>query len=299
MPGVDPAKFGLPPFAALRFEQPAVGLEGLVADYFVFDSQGPQVQNVTNWMLPTAPVVRLTLAQAPILVEVARGKWLRRPTAAFYGPTSRACRVTTNGGVTIGATLTPSGAARLTDLDMSRHLDGVIDLDMIVGASASEDLVEQLRNSDQGAAVKAILDGFFVQAMSQPHRREPEIRSLAQALQDEELDSVAELGARLELPTYTVRRLAKRYFGFLPMTLIARTRFMRSLMAMTEVGAVRGYEAIDPAYFDASHFLRDCKRFLGMTARQFLAMDTAYLDITLRARRAVLGSSHPILDKLV
>lgn len=297
-PGVDPVDFGLPDFAALRYERPAGALDGLVSDYFVFDSEGPQVQNVTNWMLPTGPVIRITLTQHPILVETETGGWHRRPTAALYGPATRARRVTTNGGVTIGATLKPAGVARLANIEMAEHLDDVIELDRIFGSAVTDALVESLRTSDQGPAVKPILDEFFLRSMPIPHRRERDIRRLDRALLSEDVQSLADLQAFLNLPTYTVRRLAKRYFGFLPVTLIARTRFMRSLMAVMETGAVRGYHMIDPGYFDTSHFLRDCKRFLGMTARQFLAMDTGYLDITIRARRAIIGAENPILDKV-
>ena len=297
VPGVDPTLFGLPPFAALRFERPAAGLHGLISDYFVFDSHGPNAKNVTNWMLPTDPVIRLTLTPEPIFVETGEGSWVRRPTAALFGPATKACRVRTNGGATIGATLTSAGVARLADIDMSRHLDGIVELDRIVGGSAAAQLVADLRASNQGPDAKPILDEFFLQTMSCPHRRESSIRSFDRALRQDDLESASDLGTRLALPPHTVQRLTKCFFGFPPQTLITRTRFMRSLMAITEAGATRGYSSIDAGYFDTSHFLRDCKRFLGMTARQFMALDTAYLDIVIRARRAVIGAGSPILDK--
>jgi AraC-like DNA-binding protein len=296
-PGVDPGLFKVPPFAAIRYERPAATLRGLVSDYFVFDSEGPEAQNVTNWMLPTDPVIRLTLTSAPILVEMGEDSWVRRPTAAFYGPATRARRVRTNGGVTIGAGLTAAGVARLADLDLSRHRDGIVELERIVDAHAAARLVADLRASDQGPDAKPILDAFFLQAMSRPHRSEGRIRDFDRALRQQELETASDFGARLGLPPHTLRRLANRHFGFPSQTLIARTRFMRSLMAITEAGATKGYAAIDAAYFDTSHFLRDCKRFLGMTARQFMALDTTYLDVVVRARRAVIGTGSPILDK--
>jgi AraC-like DNA-binding protein len=296
-PGVDPGLFELPPYAVLRYERPAAELRGLVSDYFVFDSEGPQAQNVLNWMLPTDPVIRLTLASAPILVEMGEDNWVRRPTAALYGPATSARRVRTNGGVTIGAALTPAGVARLADLDLSRHRDGIVELERIVDPPAAARLVADLRASDQGPEAKPILDAFFLRAMARPHPREDRIRAFDRALRREELESASDLGTRLGLPPHTLRRLANRHFGFPSQTLIARTRFMRSLMAITEAGATKGYAAIDAGYFDTSHFLRDCKRFLGMTARQFMALDTNYLDVVVRARRAVIGTGSPILDR--
>lgn len=295
-PGVDLRGLGMPDFVAIRFEEPAAELKALISDYFVMDSEGPLSLNATTWMLPTGPTIRLTLTDGPIHYEAEPDVWLRRPTAGFYGPGTKACRVVTNGGVTIGITLTAAGAARLEAPDLSTLGDGFVELSALTGDAACEDLVANLRASDMGADAKPILDRFFAKVLARPHRRETAILRLQRALQDGDTTSVEHLGDKVGLPGHTLRRLALRHFGFTPRTLLARTRFMRSLMGLRQEGAMKGYGDIDVAYFDTSHFLRDCKRFLGMTAKRFLALDTAYLHVVIRARTAVLGTGNPILD---
>jgi len=80
------------------------------------------------------------------------------------------------------------------------------------------------------------------------------------------------------------------HFGFPPKTLLMRARLLRSILALKlSGGSQTGYSAIDPAYFDDSHFVRDARRFLGMTPRQFLQLETPYLNASMRARAMVFG----------
>ncbi|MGE3692212.1 MAG: hypothetical protein AB7F98_12630 [Novosphingobium sp.] len=65
--------------------------------------------------------------------------------------------------------------------------------------------------------------------------------------------------------------LCDRNFGFTPNLLLRRARFLRSFAAIEQLPWGQWTGAIDPAYFDQSHFIRDCHRFLGTTPSRFLA----------------------------
>lgn len=294
-PGIDPALFKLRPYTALRYERPDPVLEGLIGDYFVFDSEGPEAMNAVEWMLPNWPVVRFVLAERPITVEARDWRWSPLLEAGFYGTTSQAMRHTSSGGVTIGVSLTPAGIARLLDIDVSRYRNRMVPLDTLLPPADCSALVEELRQSDQGPAVKPILDRFFLSHMAHPHPAEADIAALNRLLLDERFQSACEVAEELGMHPQTLRRLSLKRFGFPPKMLMMRTRFMRSLIALKETGATEGYGRIDSAYTDASHFLRDSERFLGMTARRFLNLETPFLDMVLRARRLVLGAPTPTL----
>lgn len=289
-PGVDPADFALHADTALRYERPDPALEGLIGDYFVFDSQGRHADGAVEWMLPNWPVIRFVLADRPITVETPAWHWTLLE-AGFYGTTSRAMKHTSHGGVTIGLSLTPAGIARLLDIDVSHYRDRMVPLADLLPPADCAALVAELRASDRGPAVKAILDRFFRAHMARAHPAEPEIAALNRLLLDDRMESAADLARELGMPLHTLRRLARRRFGFPPKLLLMRTRFLRSLIALKETGATQGYQAIDAAYTDASHFLRDSERFLGMTARRFLKIETPFLDSALRARKIVLGAA--------
>jgi len=294
-PGIDPARFKLRPDTTLRYERPAPALEGLIGDYFVFDSEGPEAMGAVEWMLPNWPVIRFVLAERPITVETRDWRWSPLLEAGFYGTTSQAMRHTSSGGVTIGVSLTPAGIARLLDIDVSLYRDRMVPLDELLPPADCNALVGELRGSNQGPAVKPILDRFFLLHMARPHPAEDDIAALNRLLLDDRFQSAREIARELGMQAHTLRRLSLKRFGFPTKMLMMRTRFMRSLIALKETGATQGYGAIDSAYTDASHFLRDSERFLGMTARRFLKLETPFLDAVLRARQLVLGASTPTL----
>ena len=67
-------------------------------------------------------------------------------------------------------------------------------------------------------------------------------------------------------------RICKLTFGFTPKLLLCRERFLRSFAAIIPLPRGSWAEAIDPAYVDQSHFIRDSHRFLGMCPSDFLAL---------------------------
>jgi len=55
--------------------------------------------------------------------------------------------------------------------------------------------------------------------------------------------------------------------------LLRRQRFMRSLTQFMLDPGVNWSDAIDGSYHDQAQFVRDCRQFLGMTPRQYAALD--------------------------
>ncbi|AMO72856.1 hypothetical protein [Sphingorhabdus sp. M41] len=297
-PGIDPAWFELRAGTAMRWEQPDKALEGLIGDYFIFDSEGPESIGASEWMLPNWPTIRLVLAENPMTIEAPDWRWSPLPEAGFYGPTSRIMKHISDGGVTVGVSMTPAGVARLFDIDLSLYRDRMVRLQSLLPVGC-EALVAELRASDRGPAVKSILDRFFLAQMKLPHPAEAQIIALNRLLLDENFQNVRELSRALELPIHSLARLACKRFGYPPKILLTRTRFLRSLIALKQAGTARGYSVIDEAYTDASHFLRDSERFLGMTTRRFLKLDTPFLDAILRARQLILGTATPTLGPAI
>ncbi|PHR95387.1 MAG: hypothetical protein COA68_17360 [Oceanobacter sp.] len=298
MPGIDPAKFKLLSHGAMRWEQPHESLEGLIGDYFIFDSEGPLSIGSVEWMLPNWPVIRFALAANPMTIEGPDWRWSPLLEAGFYGPTSRVLKHTSSGGVTIGVSLTPAGVARLFDIDVSQYRDRMVPLQSVL-PDGCEELVAELRASDQGPAVKAIFDRFFLARMKRPHPAEPKIMALNRLLLDQEIQNVRDLASAINLPIHSLARLAKKRFGFPTKMLLTRTRFLRSLIALKLADSLHDYRLIDESYSDTSHFLRDSERFLGMTARRFLKLDTPFLDAVLRARQLILGTATPALGPAI
>lgn len=287
-PGVSAADFRLPPNTALRFERPDPRLAGYITNYHVLDSEGPEVQGSVQYMLPSWPAIRIVLAENPIHLTIGNRRYEPLPVASLYGTTTRAMRMTTHGGVTIGAGISPLGWSRFFREPADRFRDRIVPLDTVMDPALVGPLVATLAASDRGPAVKAILDDFFLANMRPPSRHEPALRALMRLIQDDRTQDLTSAAERIGINPSRLRRLSTRHFGFPPKTLLIRTRFVRSFLKMHAARDYADYSLIADAYFDASHFLRDARRFLGMTPRQFMAMDTSYLDATLRAYALVV-----------
>lgn len=207
-------------------------------------------------------------------------------------------RVATHGGVTIGAGLSPLGWARLIPLSADRLRDRIVPLDSVLPAAHVAAVRERLNRSDRGPAVKSILDAFFLGLIGDEHSDEPVIRALLALIADDATVDLSAAAADSGIDSDRLRRVANRYFGFPPKTLLIRTRFLRSLLKAWD--HVEGVDSrrIVPTYHDTSHFLRDANRFLGMTPKRFAAMETTYLKICLRARAAVLGAATSAMHRI-
>ena len=289
-PGVSAAEFSLPPNAALRYERPDPQLRPHLTNYHVMDSVETDPSGVVDWMLPGWAAIRITLSATPIAVTLANRRYDPVPSAAVYGVTSRAMAVSTHGGVTIGIGLSPSGWARLFRERADRLRDRITSLDTLMKAERVGELVAQLRASDRALEVKPILDRFFADRLQSPHPDEPVIAQILALIADDTATDIAAAAADLGIDPERLRRLSNRYFGFPPKTLMVRARFMRSFLRMFAARDAADYSLVAPIYHDRSHFLRDARRFLGMTPRQFMAMKTPYLDAVMRGRAAVLNA---------
>lgn len=290
-PGISVEAFELPPNTALRYEHPDPRLARYITDYHVLDSIEIDAGGVVEWMLPSWAAIRIVLADDPITIRLGNRIYDPVPTASLYGVTSRALEISTLGGVTVGAGLTPMGWARMlrTSADMFR--DRITPLDELLPCEVVDTLVASLRASDRGPAVKGILDEFFLRQMGPPHPDEPLIEQINGLILDPDITNLTTAAAAIGINEPHLRRLSKRHFGFPPKTLLMRTRFLRSMVALIRHGAPADYSALGDDYHDTSHFLRDAGRFLGMTPRRFMAMKTPYLDAALRARAQVFGAS--------
>lgn len=297
VPGVDPAMFGLPPMTALRYERPADDLAPYVADYHVHDSILPPESVAPQFMLPGGPAIRFILADEEFELAIGEMASFQLPRAALYGSPSKGARLRVGrGGVTVGVTLTAAGLARLDGVEAFTMRDRVVPLDTVLDAKWVSQLHADLRTSDQGPAVKAILDTALRPVLVRPHRHHDAIQRIAAAAATPGLISVAAVREVCGMAQRQLERMTKRYFGFPPKLLLRRARLLRSIVALKMAGEPYNLSLIDVDYYDHSHFTRDSHRFLGMPPLQFLRAPSPYRDALFRARTLVLGAALAALD---
>jgi AraC-like DNA-binding protein len=296
-PGVAAAEFKLPPHTALRYERPTAELRPFFASYAVFDSDADKMNNSINWLPPGWATIWIVLAERPAKVTVRSRQFGPLASPIVFGVTSRAMPVVTNGGATIMVAVKPLGWARFFAESAEQFRDRVVPLDELAPGSWSPALIAMLAASDQGPAVKGILDRFFLDRLPLPHAEEPLVAQITALLADPSPRDLVQSASTLGLSAQAMVRLTKRHFGFPPKMLIMRARFLRAFDAMILSDRPPGPALLQAGYHDASHFSRDSVQFLGMTPRRFLAMDLSYLRAVVRARSLVLGASRSVALK--
>lgn len=289
MPGVPVEVFEAPANTALRFEAPDPRLAPFISDYYVLDSEGPDVMGHIEYAMPGGANFRFYLGENQINVTIGNRVFAPAPRASLYGPTSRVLRHETFGGVTVGIGITPLGWARWIGRQASNYCDRITPLNDVLPDHLGQRLYDLLAASDQDLSVKPLLDAFFLDHLGPPHPDESKIRRVMTLIVDETGEELAQAAARVNLTPQQLRTTALRHFGFPPKRLLRRARFLRSLLRMYAAGGEADYSLRARSYFDVSHFLRDADEFLGMTPKRFMAMQTPYLRHVLKVRAAVLG----------
>ncbi|HEY6868463.1 MAG TPA: helix-turn-helix domain-containing protein, partial [Novosphingobium sp.] len=125
---------------------------------------------------------------------------------------------------------------------------------------------------------------------------EQRILAIHSALVDPDVGTVSELARRAGASTRTVERIAGQAFGFSPMLLLRRQRFMRSLAQYMLDPSLKWIGALDGHYHDQAHFIRDFHRFMGMSPREYALLDKPILSAVMRARDRYWGSAAQTLD---
>jgi AraC-like DNA-binding protein len=297
-PSIDPAGFCLPAGTALRYERPADALRSLVPSYAVLDSDPTIFKGPHSWVLPGWPQLWIGLTTGKVTVQTRKRQPNVLGTAMLFGGTSCAMPTTSQGGVTVVIDLTPAGWARWFNRPADGLRDQIVPLEQLWSMERTGDLVARLHASDQGEAVKSVLDEFLLSTLPPPHHGEAFLTEIVMKVGESGSATAAETAVALGVSSDTLLRVTKRYFGYPMKVLTRRTRFLRVISEMLMTVEPVDHGVTPPGYHNVSHFLRDAGEFLGMTPRRFLALQMPYLRAVLRARTMVIGAPLPLLDSV-
>ena len=277
---------GAPPGAPdIRFYLPAEPLRPLVTSYYVLEAHHP----LDDFTHPEWGNIRIALDGAWYFYEPGESEAVWPPAASIFGPTDRTRRFGTERGTLIGIGLTPIGWLSLVGSDASLAANEVLPLDGELGRRGL-DLRAALMAAPDEAAQVALLDDMLVARM-RPRSAYCELAERIQAaLLGGEIDQVAELADALRIEQRTLHRVCTSVFGFSPVRLLRRQRFLRTL------GRVRDHldqplgRLIDSQYYDQAHFNRDFKAYMGMTPMAYFSLPREALRRAVEERSRVLGA---------
>lgn len=280
--------FEMPPGMHIRYDRPAIEIAEFVTGYAIYSSVDPAP--MVNWYLPAPAMISVLIDTGPTSVSIRNHEFGPLDKVSLYGPTVRAIRTETTGGIAVGIGISAIGWARLIDQPAKKFLNRIVPLSDVMGQKLSAKLFDGLNCLNDDADIKPLLDDILAPLLHKPHPKDEIIRALTALTVTDGVIEIGDVSERLGLPAHELRRIATRYFGMPPKLLLRRARFLRSFIRLVTADRLTDLSLIDKSYYDASHFLRDADTFLGTTPRRFLMSDTTFLKASIRARAAVLGA---------
>ncbi|THD36777.1 MAG: AraC family transcriptional regulator [Sphingomonas sp.] len=269
----------------VRFHLPAPSLRALVTSYCVIDAPDP----VVDFTHPEWANIRFLLRGDLRFGDPDGREMTPPPNASIMGPTDRSWRFDSNGGMTIGIGFTPIGWLSLIGTDASHIANGIVPLGDELG-EPGEAILERLIAAPDDVARVAILDTILTALpLRASHYRDAAIK-VQEALLSGVIDDVSNLADTLEIEPRTLHRVCRTAFGFSPVRLLRRQRFLRTL-ARVRASLDRPLgQLIDEHYYDQAHFNRDFKAYMGMTPRAYYDSPREILRRGGEERRRVLGA---------
>lgn len=214
------------------------------------------------------------------------------------GPTSHATRFVAKPGRSWGIGILPLGWSHLTSASASDYADRYVDV-------LQEPAFVRLRHfgnlrEEPGEEPQRHRDRIVTalrSALAPAQTRDGEIVRLGQALVDPAIHTVAELADHSGLGIRSTERLCQQAFGFAPQLLLRRQRFLRSLAQFMLDPSLKWIDTLDSHYHDQAHFVRDFKRFMGMSPSEYARLPHPVLGAAAHARKAVAGEAVQVLHR--
>jgi len=270
----------------VRFHLAASPLRDLITSYYVVEAPGP----LHDSLHPEWANIRFGFAGIWEFEDFHGDDILTAPVATLFGPTDRGRRFSTSGGSTLGIGLTPLGWLRLVGGDAARVANRIVPLGDTLGVDGAT-ICRALAACATELERIAYLDALLTRRAARSSSREELTRRAHAALVTGAIEDVGDFAAQVGVERRTLNRLCMRVFGFTPVRLLARQRFLRTLAAIRDHLDRPLSELIDGDYYDQAHFNRDFKAFMGMTPTAYFNSPREMLRRAGAERHKALGAA--------
>lgn len=280
----------------MRFYPPPAAIARYFTSFYCAEIAVAGGDRITDHLHPEWANLRFFAGSQP-LAEARDGDRIGGTAFVATGPSSHAVRFSVGTCRLWGVGLLPLGWARFVDAPAAEYADRLRDGCADAAFAPFRELAANLfaTGGDEEAEL-ARLTTWFATASEHPPPDEERIVALHAALVDPETATVGDLIERTGASAKTIERLCHRAFGFAPKLLLRRQRFMRSLAQYMLDPSLTWIGALDGHYHDQAQFIRDFRRFMGMSPRQYAAQAHPVLDAFVRARLHAAGSPVQTLD---
>lgn len=282
---------------SVNFHKPPADLERYFTTFYYVEIMVADGDKVTDSLHPEWAGVRIMSGSLPDCT-ITEQQTLSGSDCIVTGPSSLPLQFSVGRTRMWGIGLLPLGWATFVGQPADKFANTVQDAKAVTAMAHFSQLSQQvfadgMTEMEQLAAIHH----FFRETAPRHGKEDPRIGIIHAALVEPELPQVCEMADRCGINQRTLERLCRRHFGFSPKVLLRRQRFMRSLAQFMLDPSLGWIGAIDSLYFDQSHFVRDCKKFLGVSPSEYMAMDHPVITGFMRERMRAHGSAVQTLDQ--
>jgi AraC-like DNA-binding protein len=283
----------------LSFFMPSQALRPYISSFYMMDVRLAPDERIEDWLLPEWASLRMAETGNCLAGIVPQDLAQRRGMMAT-GPTSFATRISIGSARIWGIGVLPLGWARFVTASAADYADRISDAAQEPAWAALApvyDLAFADRAEPQTVAQRLEHHFSGLLAASQPGEDEERIRTTHRLLIDEEIGAVSDLSDHLGYSSRTLERFCLKAFGFPPKLLLRRQRFTRSLAQFLLDPGRTWTSTLDDHYVDQAHFVRDFRRFMGMSPSAYGQTPHPMLAATARARDAAVGGAVQALHR--
>ena len=262
---------------SVRVYLPAPPLRAYVTFYYFVEAFGP----LTDFLYPEWGNVRLSVAGDWTVVNDPRDG--DAPSGRLlFGPADRRGKIVTGGGRTVGFGLTPLGWNRLICSDAGEMANRVREIGDELGVDLMK-LQSEFKADRHDEAGVARFDAVLQALLARRAPNHPLVLSIDRVLRLRPVD-VLSFADEVGVAPRTLHRLCLRAFGFPPKRLLRRQRFLETLGVIRVTPGASFGELMGQDYHDQSHFNRDFRDFMGMTARDYAQTPRALMQAAAAAQ---------------
>ena len=287
------------PSVRLHFFTPSPALQPYLSSFYLTDTVLDPGQTITDWLMPEWAALRM--ARADVCVAAVGAEPLRpAPLTMVSGPTSLATRVVLETSQIWGVGILPLGWTRLIGAPAGQFADALHDGSKVPALAALAPVRELVFGGpSEPALVAERLNAYFLDLLARRPADDDEqrVRAAHRLLVHEDSGTVSALAERLAMSPRTLERFCLRVFGFSPKLLLRRQRFTRSLAEFLLDPSLKWIATLDHHYVDQAHFVRDFRRFMGMSPSAYSALPHPILSATAHLRASAVGGAVQALHR--
>ena len=278
---------------------PSEPLRPYISSFYMMDVRLGQGERIEDWLLPEWASLRMAQTGDCVAGIVPHPPEPRCGMMAS-GPTSYATRISVGSARIWGIGILPLGWSRFIAAPAAQFADRISDAGTEPAWTALAPIYNlAFADSPEPAVVAQRLEQHFTAllAASRVGEDEDRIRTTHRLLIDEQFGAVGDLADHIGLSSRTLERFCLKAFGFSPKLLLRRQRFTRSLARFLLNPSHTWTSTLDDHYVDQAHFVRDFRRFMGMSPSAYAHAPHPMLAATARARDAAVGGAVQALHR--